>query len=221
MEKIWAQPQLLYSFWGPFMHSIYPKTKVFKKPHLKQIEISLLCLRLAYPRIADRLQEFIQNAQEPYLSHARNLWMAFQFFIPLVAMYFSLAFFVCLIFCHSSKRTRGRSNLLVTFIPLFFMLFLIAMCSYNWFTALPCHKFSALNHHVVHKLPICLYSFLLLLFASSFVVRFDSGELVDAVSRAVSSRFSFKWFLFPECVINIVVSVAKSRKCTCKFWHHH
>jgi hypothetical protein len=166
MEKIWAQPQLLYSFWGPFMHSIYPKTKVFKKPHLKQIEISLLCLRLAYPRIADRLQQFIQNAQEPYLSHARNLWMAFQFFIPLVAKYFSLAF-VCLFnLLSSSKRTRARGNLLVTFIPLFFTLFLIALCSYHLFTALRCHKFSALNHHLVHKSPICPYSFLLLLFAS-------------------------------------------------------
>src|ERR1700712_61264 len=87
MEHIWAQPQFLYSFWGPFMHSIYPKTKVFKKPHLKQIEISLLCLRLAYPQIAERLLQFIQIAEEPYLSHARNLWMAFHFFIPLVPMY--------------------------------------------------------------------------------------------------------------------------------------
>jgi hypothetical protein len=84
LERIWAQPQFLYSFWGPFVHLIYPKSKVFKKPHLKQIEITLLCLRLAYPRIAQKLKNFISKAEEPYVSHARNLFIAFEFFIPMV-----------------------------------------------------------------------------------------------------------------------------------------
>jgi hypothetical protein len=123
MEKIWAQPQLLYSFWGPFMHSIYPKTKVFKKPHLKQIEISLLCLRLAYPRIADRLYHFIQEASEPYLSHARNLWMAFQFFIPMVSFfsYYCLLAFVDLV--TESEKARRSQSVAHTFLPHFYSSF--------------------------------------------------------------------------------------------------
>ena len=85
MERIWAQPEFLYSFWGPYMHSIYPKSKVFKKPPLKQIEISLLCLRLAYERVSNRVDALIMKIQEPYLSHLRNLRIAFDFFIPTVS----------------------------------------------------------------------------------------------------------------------------------------
>jgi hypothetical protein len=85
MERIWAQPEFLYSFWGPYMHSIYPKSKVFKKPHLKQIEISLLCLRLAYERVSDRVDTLITTIEHPYRNHLRNLRIAFNFFIPTVS----------------------------------------------------------------------------------------------------------------------------------------
>jgi hypothetical protein len=104
MERIWAQPEFLYPFWGPYMHSIYPKSKVFKKPHLKQIEISLLCLRLAYERVSDRVDTLIMKIQEPYLSHLRNLRIAFDFFIPTVSFVSQFSLFSF----RSAPQSKGK-----------------------------------------------------------------------------------------------------------------
>ena len=109
MERIWAQPEFLHSFWGPYMHSIYPKSKVFKKPHLKQIEISLLCLRLAYERVSDRVDTLSMKIQEPYLSHLRNLRIAFDFFIPTVSFVFS-QFSLFLSQCSSEQRKGAQTT---------------------------------------------------------------------------------------------------------------
>ena len=91
MEKIWAYPGFYCAFWAPLQHAFYPDTGVFLKPKLKQIEATLLCIRLAYPVIRARLHAFLQEADEPLLSHARNLFMALEFFLPLVT---SMSFYL-------------------------------------------------------------------------------------------------------------------------------
>jgi hypothetical protein len=84
MEKIWGHAELFYTFWAPWLHQLRPESKVFVKPRLRRIEIALRALHLAYPSVRDRLLALCLQLQEPYLSHLRNLRMAFEFLIPLV-----------------------------------------------------------------------------------------------------------------------------------------
>src|ERR1043165_8025874 len=74
MEKIWSCDQFYYTFWAP---SIYPDSAVFLKPKLKDIEITLTSLRLAYPVIQQRLHSFLreQKNNRPTYTHARNLFV--------------------------------------------------------------------------------------------------------------------------------------------------
>ena len=61
-----------------------PQSQVFVKPRLGKIEISLRALQLAYPNVRARLLTLVNNVQEPYRAHLRNLRFAFEFLIPLV-----------------------------------------------------------------------------------------------------------------------------------------
>ena len=85
LENTWGSPELFYPFLAPFMHHFYPKSKVFKKPNLKQIEIALTCCRLVYPDIRPILLISLDVVTNPIIrTHYRNLIFLFEFLIPTV-----------------------------------------------------------------------------------------------------------------------------------------
>ncbi len=65
LENIWSQPELFRTFLAPLMHAFYPNSVVKKKPQLKQIELTLTCCRLAYPKVRDALLFLNDMALEP------------------------------------------------------------------------------------------------------------------------------------------------------------
>lgn len=85
LENIWAQPELFRSFLAPLMHQFYPNSGVKRKPPLKQIELTLTCCRLAYPKIRDALLYLNDMELDVKVkTHIRNIIFMFEFLIPMV-----------------------------------------------------------------------------------------------------------------------------------------
>ena len=96
MEKIWAYPGFYCAFWAPLQHVFYPDTGVFLKPNLKQIEATLLCVRLAYPVIRARLHAFLKKLKNQFYHMPETslwLWNSFCLWYPFI---FYLPSFVCI-----------------------------------------------------------------------------------------------------------------------------
>lgn len=109
LERIWTFPLFYYTFWAPWRHVMYPNHSVFLKPKLKDIEINLTCLRLSYPEIRDELKRFLDKGdmKNKCYCHARNLYMVFEFLIPMVR--------VPHITKKSSRKQHRTNNDLVSF----------------------------------------------------------------------------------------------------------
>ena len=99
-EAIWRMPQFFEPFIAPLMHEFYPKSKVFRKTNLKQIEITLTACRLVYPELQQLLLE-VQKSCTCSITrvHLRNLRFFFEFLLPTVGPSFSLVY-------HDSSRCR-------------------------------------------------------------------------------------------------------------------
>lgn len=85
LENIWSQPELFRTFLAPLMHTFYPNSVVKKKPQLKQIELTLTCCRLAYPKVRDAILFLNDMALDPKIkTHIKNIIFMFEFLIPTV-----------------------------------------------------------------------------------------------------------------------------------------
>jgi hypothetical protein len=85
-DKLWTA--LLNVFWAPAIHSITPKTKIFRGAPLRRLTVFFTQCRLAYPTFRARLRELYHSPKSvpPEMwNHLQNLYHAFEFFIPVVS----------------------------------------------------------------------------------------------------------------------------------------
>jgi hypothetical protein len=84
-DKMWDS--LLNVFWAPALHSIAPESLIYRKQPLRRHTVFFTQCRLAYPLFEAKLKDmFVNINRQPaeVRPHIKNLYHAFNFFIPAV-----------------------------------------------------------------------------------------------------------------------------------------
>ena len=79
LEDVWKKPEFFYSFFAPLKHSFNPRSSVFSKPKLKEIEAVATALALIWPDY--RAKTMLRGKA---LTHFKNIILIMDFFLPIV-----------------------------------------------------------------------------------------------------------------------------------------
>lgn len=90
MEDVWKQPELFYTFFARLSHALNPKSPVKIKPKMKLLQSYFTTLALLWPEYRTPFIGLLQSCTGHLLIHLRNILLIFEFFIPIVSLFYSL-----------------------------------------------------------------------------------------------------------------------------------